>query len=359
MENSNQLHQQFKTYGQNAKVWTNKCLFLLPEIVKQQIWKHYGFENIYDYALKLAGISKYKVEMALWVFKNISQFPLLKKVAEEKGINAIRSVITIVNKDNEKFWADKAKSMCKQALEAYTSSYRKKHMLSTEFTKEPSFKNQFSNNFNSYFDPSKLNLTGCPGTRIESDNKINEEQVQPQGTPQVIKITEAEYYQSKLCEVSPSFSEKVIITIELDRQTLEDLNKIKGKNDWSTAIKQLIKEREEKFQATKPETKVTSTRNIPTSIKNYVLKRTNNNCAFPGCKKPYEILHHTKRFALDQEHNPDTIYPLCKAHEQLFHYGLIENEHLAPQYWKILKEPDKQHPKYEIDNIVNKYRIQR
>jgi hypothetical protein len=48
---------------------------------------------------------------------------------------------------------------------------------------------------------------------------------------------------------------------------------------------------------------------------------------------------------------------MCKAHERIAHLGLIENEELAPQFWKLRKEADRNAPKYEIDIIVNKFRM--
>ncbi|MBI5152397.1 hypothetical protein HZA39_02590, partial [Candidatus Peregrinibacteria bacterium] len=72
--------------------------------------------------------------------------------------------------------------------------------------------------------------------------------------------------------------------------------------------------------------------------------------------KPYEILHHTKRYALTRAHNPDTLVPLCKAHEQLAHLGLIENEGSAPERWRVRKEPNETNGKYKIDKLVAQYR---
>ena len=59
-------------------------------------------------------------------------------------------------------------------------------------------------------------------------------------------------------------------------------------------------------------------------------------CAFPGCTKPYKILHHTKRFALTNEHEAESLQPLCKAHENLAHLGLIEHEEQNPENWKLV-----------------------
>ncbi|KKQ71410.1 MAG: hypothetical protein UT33_C0009G0001, partial [Candidatus Peregrinibacteria bacterium GW2011_GWC2_39_14] len=84
--------------------------------------------------------------------------------------------------------------------------------------------------------------------------------------------------------------------------------------------------------------------------------KTNNICAFPGCTKEYKYLHHTWRFALTKTHDPDTLIPLCKAHERLAHAGLIENENLPPENWKIKLETDKTAEKWQkVDKWVAKY----
>ncbi|MBI5152002.1 hypothetical protein HZA39_00545, partial [Candidatus Peregrinibacteria bacterium] len=72
--------------------------------------------------------------------------------------------------------------------------------------------------------------------------------------------------------------------------------------------------------------------------------------------KPYEILHHTKRYALTRAHNPDTLVPLCKAHEQLAHLGLIENEGSAPSEWRLREQSNETSEKYKIDKLVTRYR---
>ena len=46
-------------------------------------------------------------------------------------------------------------------------------------------------------------------------------------------------------------------------------------------------------------------------------------------------MHHTERFALKPEHRFETIVPLCKAHEQIAHQGLILNEEKLPKKWEI------------------------
>lgn len=80
-------------------------------------------------------------------------------------------------------------------------------------------------------------------------------------------------------------------------------------------------------------------------------------CAYPDCQKLPEIYHHTRRFALFPNHDPDFLTPLCKSHERLAHYGLIKNEEQPSEQWQVKTEADKTSPKYWIDRKVNAWRI--
>lgn len=119
-----QLHQQFSEYGKNAREWMRKCALLLPEIERRMIWRKKGCGSIYEYAGKLAGMSRSSVEEALRVLKKIEEFPALKEVVTEKGIQRVRPVVSVVTFESEAFWAEKARSMSKHTLETYVKNYR-------------------------------------------------------------------------------------------------------------------------------------------------------------------------------------------------------------------------------------------
>ena len=123
--NDKDLHKKFSKYGQNAKEWLRKCALLLPEIAKRKIWKKKGFGSIYEYAAKLAGMSKSSVDDALWVMKKIADKPDLKKIAEEKGINRIKPVANIATAETAKFWAEKASHMSQTTLRTFVRESKK------------------------------------------------------------------------------------------------------------------------------------------------------------------------------------------------------------------------------------------
>jgi hypothetical protein len=305
IKNENELHEKFKLYGANAKEWMKKCILLLPEIHKRKIWAKKKYGSIYEYAAMLAGMSRAKVDEALWIFNKIEDKPELKKIIAEKGLYAVKPIANIVTKETQNFWGEKARIMSRHTLETYVREFKK-------------------NTDNSW-----------TGPRIEN----------------------------KHSQITP----KVIISMDLDQEISEKLLKLKGKGAWNELMKQFLelreqqikqkKEKVEKDTEKKADLYKAASRHIPEKIKRLVLYKSNNQCAFPECKNPYEILHHTDRFALSKFHNPDKIVPLCKCHEQLAHLGLIENEELQPEYWRVRQKPEINDLKYMIDKRVLEHRL--
>ena len=148
------------------------------------------------------------------------------------------------------------------------------------------------------------------------------------------------------------------ISMELDSKTADQLSKLKGQGNWNELMRKLMEVYQAQVEAKKPIPQENAKKYVPVKIEKYVLEKTNGTCSFPGCIKKYKYLHHTERFKLTQAHNPDTLIPLCKAHERLAHAGLIENENLAPEFWKIKKETDKTSEKWlKVDKLVQKHYI--
>jgi len=298
------LHEKFVEYGMNAKEWMRKCVFLLPEIEKRRIWEKKGFSSIFEYAAKLAGMSHKTVIDSLRILKKIEDKPNLQKIAEQKGLNCIKPIITIATKENEKYWAQKAAIMSKNTLAVFVRSLKGEAGLS-----EPS--SQIGDNSRQQAVSENLTRTG---------------------------------------------TEK-IISMELSLETAAKLEKLKGGGSWEDLMDEFLIMREKLVEAGKPEAVKTKVRHIPNPIKRHVVKKTGGVCAFPGCLKAYEILHHTRRFALDKKHDPDSIVGLCKAHERIVHLGLIENEDGPPERWKIREKSDELSAKSMVDKMVNSFRI--
>ena len=128
-EEINALHNEFQRYGQNAKEWLRQCQLMLPEIKEKEVWKHKEFSSIYEYAAKLAGMNRNSVDDALRILERIEGMPALKHVAAQRGINAIRPIITIATAQTEEFWAHKAQTMSKTRLKPMYRRIKEKILL--------------------------------------------------------------------------------------------------------------------------------------------------------------------------------------------------------------------------------------
>ena len=295
------LHFRFQVYGRNAREWTRKCALLLPEIVRERVWEKKGFDSVYTYARVLAGMGREAVNDALRILEKVEGMPAIRQVIQEKGINSVKPIMTILNETNQDFLAEKARAMSKNTLEMYVREL--KHQTDSA---------------------------------IHADLPRTLENIE---FPQQQAIT------------------KTTLTLDLDPEVARKLEKLKGKDgDWNTLMKELLEMREKILVQEKPAEKVTESRHIPVAIERYVVDRARGVCEIGTCIKKYEILHHTQRFALEKTHDPSRIVALCKPHERMVHLGLIEDEYILPREWKILDEADESDPKYVIDQMVQKYR---
>ena len=268
------LHNEFTRYGKNAKEWLRKCAILLPKIEATGLWRKKRFSSLYHYAAVIAGMNHDQTREALRIMKKIQDKPALIKVAEEKGLGAVRPVATISTKETDEFWAEKASTMTVRGLETVVRE------------------------------------------------SLHVETSQP---------------------------DKVTISMTLDPVVADQLQKMKGDQDWNHLMTKLLEGQ------TKPASVKTKSRHIPARIVRYIKERTGEKCAYPRCYKPIYQLHHTERWALKQVHDPDQLRPLCKGHNEMAHQGLIENENESPQTWRLRKYPDTSNSKWAIDQKVMAY----
>lgn len=301
------LHEKFAECGKNARAWMRKCVMMLPEIERRRIWEKKGFSCIYEYAAKLAGMSRETVNEALRVMKKVETMPELFKVIERSGINRVKPVVAIATPETAEFWAKKAKIMSKHTLETYVREFR------------------------------NGNVICLPGRAAEKGEVLS-------------------WVSGKLTKIESSETQKKIVAMELKPEVLAKLEKLKGKMGWNELMEQMLNEREERLEARKPVAMEAKNRHIPAAIKKHVFAKTNGQCAFPGCVKQAKILHHTERFAVGRRHDPEKIRPMCVAHERLAHLSLIANEERASEKWRVRREVERNSLAFVVDMEVGEYR---
>lgn len=317
------IHDQFSKYGKNAKEWMNKCILMLPTIEKERIWKKKGFFNIYEYAAKIAGMSRNKVNEGLRILGKTEGLPAIRGLIEARGIFAVKPVVNIANKETDQFWAKKASEMGKSTLETFVRDYKKEL---AENTKNPM-------------------EAGRPGAGIPATNGLIEPLVS--GGPES-KVPES----------------KVSISMKLSPEVIEALKKMKGEEDWDQIMKKLLQysqrsldaeqklleEKEEQLkkelETEKPESITTNTHAVTAKMRGYIIKRSGGKCEHPNCNRQGRHIHHINPFSLRKKHDPDNLVYLCKEHHKIVHLGYVDD---SGGSWKQIEKL----PTYDMRNIIN------
>ena len=121
------LYQLCKEYGLNARVWRRRFAGLLPEVLERRLYKKRGYTSIYEFASKLASMSKESVDKVLCISRKLVNKPLLKEqlVSGDQGWSKLEKVAFISTPETDKFWAEKVSSMTQDSLEAYVQEVRR------------------------------------------------------------------------------------------------------------------------------------------------------------------------------------------------------------------------------------------
>jgi predicted CopG family antitoxin len=307
-EKINNLHRQFKKYGQNALLWKRKCANMLLEIDREEVWKKKGFSSIFMYAKMLAGLSENTVREALRIRGKIEEMPEIVRVSEKMGINRIKPIATIVTKETAEFWAEKAQSMSKNDLQLYVNEYRK--------SESHTGMNLITGSGNT----EKLTLI-LLSSEIEDLKKLKGNKSWSELMQDLIKLKKSQVTEEK---------QKIA-----DQRAKLEVEKPKPVNSRSHYIPAKIDKYIEKRAALQTRAKILDGARIPAGTATTAKTKPLLFCEEPGCCKPYDEKHHTKRFAQHHIHDPDQIYLICQEHHNLMHLGLIAHEELGPQYWKV------------------------
>lgn len=339
------IHDQFSRYGRNAKEWMNKCVLLLPQIEKNQIWKKKGFLSIYEYAAKIAGMSRNKVNEALRILKKAENLPAMREVIKNKGILAVRPVVNIANKETDKFWAEKACKMSKNTLETFVRDFKKEQ----EEKSQEHFENQkiMKNNQKEIVD--NFQLVGRPRTGSPTSNGLNK----PNFFRENLEIFDEKDSNQNNKNNDKNSKLRIQVSMKLNREIVDQLKKIKMEGDWNEVMKKLLKYSQKKLKAEqkrqeamekqfqkeleeeKPIAIKSNNHTVTTAVKKYIKKRSKGLCEHPNCNKPGKHIHHIEPFALKREHDPDKLIYLCEEHHQIIHLGYIDDSEIKPEYNNI------------------------
>lgn len=299
-------------WGANARKWIKKFASLLPEVKRRELFYERGFYSIYEFAAKVGGMNNKAVDDVLRVSEKLQDKPLLHSLLADQGWSKLRVVATIATPENQRFWAEKVKTMCKSSLETFVREVKQNSLFEDE-------SNEGLTEAHTEFFPGETSST------ISFKISVNTE-------------TGLRIFKQKFEKESGRLQDWDSVLAELLRLA------VRPQKRADCATKQALSTTRQPARAT--------SRHIPAHVKRLIDHKYHGRCAYPGCKNAATSYHHTRRFALMPSHDPDFMVPLCKKHERLAHHGLIKNEESSPDNWQIRLQPDKNSPKYAVDLAV-------
>jgi len=320
------LYQYCKTIGFNARKWHRRFIATIPEVAKRRLYKKYGYCSIHEFTAKLAGVSQNNTDEVLRVSEKFSEMPKMKALIGEIGLSKLKIVACISTKDTDDFWAEKVRNMTKSSLELYVREMKTK-------------------------DSQGRIVAKFPGELVDKNLKIpqQQEQIDMFGSEK----TMSQNFNGARLESIQNHDKKTF-TIRIDEETEFELRKFKQllekerkePIDWNSALKEMVKRvtseqivgpnklnksAKPSYPRTKPEKPINKYKNeleqqsqptavsryIPAKIKHELDQKHQGHCAYRGCNKPAEQIHHNNRFAITKSH--EDLIPLCKIHHDFLH----------------------------------------
>lgn len=270
------LYSLCKKYGEQALYWRRKFIGLLPEVEKRGLYKDYGFNSIFEFAAKLAGISQNQVRLSLNLEKRFEDKKILHEllVNGEVSVNKLSKIASIATTENQECLAKQAETLSCRALETLAKDERltamRDKMTPSEFT----------------------------GLHVQNSN-LQQSTINVKNDREQLNLS---------IEVQQRLLELQKKGIDINQLLTEFLDKREAN------IKQEKKEIAEKLAE-----KAAQSKHVPAMVERVIQREYGTKCSIPTCNRPAEHLHHTLRFALSRSHDPHYIAPLCKEHHLIAH----------------------------------------
>jgi len=291
-----ELYLICKKWGAAALEARRKFAGLLPEVYSREMtecgkgrsWlKKRGFFSIYEFAAKLAGMSRDQVDLVLRLERRLEDKPILREalVSGKVSANKLARVVSIATAKNQQDILGKVERLSKRALEVFVNDFKNQNGLSE----------------------TKNEQSSLPGQTFEQNGGVK---ISQKKTSE-FDLELDEDVKNELIEMK----KKGINVNQILREFLRDRKK-KMQQKKFEVVENQMREREDRAVIGMP-----ANRYVPVEVRKIVINEFGNRCSAPGCDKLAENLHHENGFAIDQCHDPRFLKPLCRGHHELAHAG--------------------------------------
>jgi len=283
-----QLYKICKRYGRKCLEAKRRFAGLLPEVLRRNLHEKKGFCSIYEFAAKLAGMTREQVDTILRLDRRYEDKQVLRDalVQGKIGSSKLIRIASIATAENQSELFETARKLSKNALDVFVKEYRR------DVKADESNTESVDGLFESYLDDKSLpgqnggaGATGLGGGYPNFDFEI-------------------------LAALSPEVKAK-----------LKDL--IDKKLDVNALLLEFFERREQNIKNVKDEMAeemtMAASRHIPAKVVKLVREEYGDKCAVEGCSKDAANIHHERGFALTGSHDPRYLKPLCLAHHEIEH----------------------------------------
>ncbi len=323
-----QLFRLCRKYGAAALQARRKFMGLLPEVQRRRLYEKKGYFSIYEFAAKLAGLSRDQVQRVLQLERRLEDKPELHGllVSGEISTSKLVRIAAVATAENQGVLAEKVRNLSQNAVETWVRDLRGgggAHSV------ECKVKGGGMNNAGGFLKPEMPDESVRAQRNFSNINQdirlmavlsveVKEKLLDMAGKGLDINQMLLELLAKRDAEIQ---ARKEEIAEKLREKTVKKFEKV----EVSMGQKELVitpgKEvgRETEIGNITDDKKTAASRYIPVAVKNILKEEFGDKCAGEACPRSAENIHHTRRFSLNPSHDPRGLLPVCSGHHELAH----------------------------------------
>ncbi len=354
------LHQEFRKLAFDINKMKNRLMMLLLEIYEKEIYKQHGCSTIYEYGFKYAKLSKETIQLALRTLKNTEDKPILREKIETQGIYKVAMVAKLATSETDKLYAEHVENMSKPALAEFAKEMRQMEgQLKIDEKAQMKVNDDCCEEFSEEYRIKCRAVTSKMTIELDEESQILFNQLKKKYAKDLSNKEALKIILKKIPGASAGF---VLAEKQSEDNSQKDMpghgiSKNFKISNIKTARKTNINQKNQsttlkiynnqKNQNTTKESKGYQQQTDAPLPSRYVLvqtqrkvhEKTNGKCAYPGCTRPIENIHHTIPFSFNRSHK--TAIGLCEIHHEFCHNGVIKNELKDTSEWELNLNPQR------------------
>ncbi len=329
-----QLFRLCRKYGTAALQARRKFMGLLPEVQRRRLYEKKGYFSIYEFAAKLAGLSRDQVQRVLQLERRLEDKPVLQQllVSGEISHNKLVRIAAIATAENQAVLAEKVRNLSQNAVETWVRDLRGgggARSGGRAQSVECKVKSGGMNGVDGFLEPETTDESVRAQRNFSNINQdirlmsalsveVKEKLLEMAGKGLDINEILLELLAKRDSEIQ---TRKEIIAEKLREKTAKKFEDVEVSMGQKELVMTPGKEvgREPEIENIADDNKPAPSRYIPVAVKNILKEEFGDKCAGESCHRLADDIHHKRRFSANPSHDPRSLLPVCSGHHELAH----------------------------------------